>query len=283
MEKIHTYSQYSDILAAFKKDKARCNTNKLLMRDELTELIDSGKLYYDEIDDVLWFFVNEGYFYSASFYVSTGTPLKMRKQDLDVMVELTGNQDRYNDKWEQELIAAGYEKGDKRIEWSAQIDDIIDEVRSQLEIRCPRLEKQGMFFRKATKADYTELGNLWEMRFGKSRYVLTAMTDAEWKEIEQFGRCDVICDADGKIVAVYVYSKRNKTACAFHVEALYQGQGLGSAILYRLIISAFEEGCTKFTCWIREDNQESIWMHQHVLTASNKFYRQYICKAEVSK
>lgn len=198
---------------------------------------------------------------------------------MDATVELTGNLARYNEQWEQELIAAGYEKIVRRYEWSAPMDLIIDDAKEQLAVRNARLEQQGMYFRKATKADYPELESLWELRLGKSRYVLTAMTDAEWDDIERFGRCDVICDASGKIVATYAYARQGKTACAYHVVALHQGQGLGSAVLYKLITSAYEEGCTKFACWIRDDNQDSIRLHQRVLTMTDKFYWQFVYRA----
>lgn len=115
MEKIHTYEQYDEVLADFKKGKAKCSTNKIFMRDELTALIDAGKLFYQEIDGTLWFFSNEGYFYRADFFVPADIPIRLHRQDMAVLTELTGSETRYNVQWEQELIAAGYEKRDKDV------------------------------------------------------------------------------------------------------------------------------------------------------------------------
>lgn len=76
MEKICSYQQYADVLGAFKEGKPRCATNKLMMRDDISALTDAGKLFYAEKNGVLWFFVNEGYYYAAHFHVPAGTSLQ---------------------------------------------------------------------------------------------------------------------------------------------------------------------------------------------------------------
>ena len=103
MEKLRTYEQYSEVLAAFKQGRARCGTNELMMRDELMEKIKAGKLYYEQIGDTLWFFTNEGYFYTGVFYVPADKTIEMRAQDMDVVTELMGTETRYNSKWDEEL------------------------------------------------------------------------------------------------------------------------------------------------------------------------------------
>lgn len=277
MEKICTYEQYSEVLAAFKKEKARCSTNKLMARDEITALIEAGKLYYAGIDGVLWFFVNEGYFYSANFYVPSDTPIRMRRQDMDVMVELTGNQSRYNGQWERELIAAGYEKGDKRLEWAARMDDVIDYVQEQLKTLRAVWGSRGFTHRKAVRADYPEIRGLMEDKIGKDRYTVNAMTDAQLEEMERFGRCSVICGPEGNILAASIYFKQNKTAYNYMTATYYMG--LGAWASCERYLSAYQEGCVKAAAWIREDNQKSIGMHSHLLKLSGKFYWQFICKA----
>lgn len=279
MERLHTYEDYAGRLKAFKQDKPRCSTNKLMTKDELAALTEAGKLYYAEIDGVLWFFVDEGYFYSANFYLPADTPIRMRGQDKDVVVELTGNQTRYNEQWEQELMAAGYEKYDKYLEYAGQLDAVIDEVRAQNKTRREAWEKEGYTYRKATKADHPEMLRLWEQRLEKHRYTITSMTDAELEEMERRGSCLVICDPQGRIAATHIYAQQNKTATGYHVAALYQGRGLGSAVFYQCMADAYRAGCTKFAAWIREDNIGSIRMHRHMLSPSGKFYRQFVCRS----
>lgn len=278
MEKIRAYEQYSEVLAAFKKDKARCSTNKLMTRDEITALIEAGKLYYAEIDGVLWFFVNEEYFYTANFYAPSDTPIRMRKQDMDVVVELTGNQTRYNEQWERELIAAGYEKGDKRMmEWGCQLDDVIDYVQEQLKTLRAVWGSRGFTRWKAVKADYPEIRGLLEDKIGKDRHTIIAMTDAQLEEMERFGRCSVIRGPEGSIRAASIYFKQNKTAYGYMTATYYMG--LGAWASYERYLNAYQEGCVRTAAWIREDNQKSMGMGSHVLKPTGKFYWQFICRA----
>lgn len=280
MEKIRTYEQYSEVLAAFKKDKARCSTNKLMTRDEITALIEAGKLYYAEIDGVLWFFVNEGYFYSANFYVPSDTPIRMRKQDMDVLVELTGNQTRYNEQWERELIAAGYEKGDKRmLEWGCQLDDVIDYLQTQHKERSALWGVQGYTLRKAIKADYPEMNKLWEEKIGKDRYTVYRLTEAEQEEMEKYGRGVVIYDPEGDICAAGMYFRQNQIMYDCWSATYRIGSGFGSWIFYAKLLSAYQEGCTRMLTWVREDNLISSKMVQHVSKLTGKFYWQFVCGA----
>ena len=277
MKKLDTYEQYSEVLSTFKKDKERCSTNKLFTRDELTALIEAEKLYYDEIGGVLWFFVNEGYFYTANFFVPANVPIQMRKQDMDVVVELTGNGTRYNEQWERELIVAGYEKGDKRLERVCQLEDVVGFVQESIKTWRRACGKQGLTHRKAVKADYPEIRRLLEDRIGKHRYTIVAMTDAELDEMERFGRCNVICGPDGGIRAVNIYLKRNKTSYDY-VAAAYD-PGLGPWASAEGLVSAYQEGCVKTVAWMREDNPAAIKMCKYTHRLTGKFYWQFICKA----
>lgn len=281
MKKLRTYEEYSQVLAAFKENRARCATNKLMTRNEVTALIDAEKLYYDEIDGVFWIFEKESDHYIGSFFVPKDTYIRIHKLDMDVLIDLTGNQNRYNERWEQELIAAGCEKGDKRLEYVCQFKgDMIDTVKQQCSTRRARMEQQGLYYRKATRADYPELKVLWKLRFGEYMRILPVLTDTDWDEIEEHGRCDVICEPNGKIIASYLYTARNKVAYGFIATALYQGKGHGGAIFHRGVRSAYEEGNSRFIGWIRKDNINSIMMTRHVLSLTGKYYYQFVCRAK---
>lgn len=281
MKKISTYDEYTQILADFKAGKARCSTNKMYTRSELETLIAAGKLYHDEIEDVLWFFVNEGYFYTAGFYVPADMPIRMRRQDMDVLVELTGNPDRYNQKWEDELIAAGYEKRDKYLEYASQMSDIIDDVKKQNQVMHAFWEKRGFHYRTATKEDYPEMMKLWEEKLGKHRYTLNSMTEAELDEMEKYGRCVVICDKEGKICATNMYIRRGTTAYGLHGATYYQGSGLGGVVLYDQIVHMVQEGIQKHIGWVREDNIESISLQTRLgQRRTGKFYIQFVYESE---
>ena len=276
MEKIHTYEQYSDVLAEFKKGRARCSTNRIFMRDELTALIDAGKLFYQEIDGTLWFFSNEGYFYRADFFVPADIPIRLHRQDMAVLTELTGSETRYNVQWEQELIAAGYEKRDKYLGYSSQLDECIDDIKKKSEILHTFFTTRGCTYRKAAKTDLPEIWMLWEDKLGKHRYTLNSIPDAELDEMERHGRCDVICDSEGKIIAASMYLRKKAVAHGLHTATYYEGSGLGAAVLYRSMARAYQEGCKKFAVWVREDNLASTKLIRHIFAPTGKFFRQFV-------
>lgn len=278
MKKLSTYEQYSELLGSFKSKNRKFAANKLLFKDELTALIEAGKLYYKEIEGVLWFFSNENYYYAAHFYAPAGAHIHMPQQDMDVLVEVMGNETRYDEQMEGELLAAGFEKHDKYVESACQLEDIIDDVRKQLAVMREAWGAQNFTCRKAVRADMPELYKLWMEKLGRDSYNVTALTDAEVEEMERYGRCIVICGPDGKILSSCLYLKKNKI-CYSYITATYQ-LGLGGWASYEKTLSAYEEGCTKDLSWARENNWKSRKMSGHTKKPSGKFYWQFVRRAK---
>lgn len=276
MEKLNTYEQYSQVLASFKQGWARCATNKMMMRDELTALIEAGKLYYEQIGGTLWFFSDEDYFYSAHLYAPKDSPIQMHKQDKDVVVELMGNESRYNEQMDRELVEAGFDKGDKYLEYGAVLDEIIDDVKRQNKVMRSFWEKRGFTYRTAAKADYPELRDQWLDALGRDTYNVQALTDAQLDEMDKYGRSPVICDPEGKIVASSLYLKTGNVIYGYITATTYQGSGLGAANYFDELSRCCQEGCSKFASWVREDNNESNSMTHRMQKKTGKFFFQFV-------
>lgn len=280
MEKINTYEQYAKALADFKGEGGRCSSNKMLTKDEITTLAESGKLFYEITDYTFWLFEDDGYFYTGIFYVKKGSAISMKKQDKDVLTELMGNETRYDQQWEDELIAAEYEKWDKYFEYSCQLSDVIDDVKKNNSIIYKYIADLGLTYRYAKISDKAELFKLWETILGQNRYTVKSMTDKELEEMERENYCCIICEPDGKICASCVYVINKNIAYTYHLATYYKGSGIGASIYYKIISDIYERGCTKCSCWIREDNTESIKLHSHIDKPTGKFYRQFICRSK---
>lgn len=285
MEKLQSYEQYSQVLADFKAGRTRCGTNRLMTREELAALIEAGKLWYEQIGDTLWFFTHEGYFYTGVYYVPADKAIEMQAQDMDVVAELMGKGDRYDQRRDEELVAAGFEKRDKRFEFFSQLDDSIDQLRKQNDFMRTFWERRGFTYRTATRDDYPELHALWLEMIGKERYTVTVMTDAELEEMEEYGRCSVICDPKGKIVAASNYTRPNEGVHGyFYYTAGYRkGSGLGASSYFDASVHAFQEGCTKLTGRVREDNDDSNNMTQRAQQRTGKYFWQFVYKTDVTQ
>lgn len=280
MEKLHSFEQYSQVLAEFKVNRARCSTNKMMMRDELSALIEAEKLWFEQIGDTLWFFSDEDYYYSAYLYAPKDTPIQMRKQDKDVLVELMGNASRYNGQMELELVAAGFVKHSKYLEFGNDLESIIVNVRRMNNVMRNVCARQGYTYRTAVKADYPELRDLWLESLGRESYNVTAMTDAELEDMERNGRCVVICDPQGKIVSSSIYlpasKQSNKLAYDFITATLYPGSGLGACAGSEKIVREYEAGYERYLAWVREDNVDALRTARRSSTQTGKFFWQFI-------
>ena len=117
---------------------------------------------------------------------------------------------------------------------------------------------------------------LWEDKLGKHTYTLNSIPDAELDEMERHGRCDVICDSEGNIIAASMYLRKKAVAHGLHTATYYEGSGLGAAVLYRSMAHAYQEGCKKFAVWVREDNLASTKLIRHIFAPTGKFFRQFV-------
>lgn len=278
MEKLGSYEQYAQVLAAFKEGRARCGTNKMQTREELTALIEAGKLWYEEEEDTLWFLSDEKDYYTASFYVPSGGTIYLRPQDKDVLTELTGNASRYESQWDEALVAAGWIKRDRRVEVCCRLSERIDTIREQAERVRAVWQAQGFSCRKAVKADYPAIRKLLEKMIGRERYTIISLTDAELETMEREGTGIVACDPEGNIRAATIYFKKRTVAYSY-ISASDQ-LGLGSWTFLERAIVQYQAGCTKELGWIREDNLKSLGLSRHFREQSGKFYWQFVLKSE---
>lgn len=276
MEKLRTYEEYMEVLSSFKQGRARCRTNKMMMRDELAALVDAGKLSYEEIGGTLWFFSDEDYFYSAHLYAPKDTPIQMRKQDKDVLVELMGKGERYDGQMERELIDAGYRKGDKYLEFCLDLAEKIDDINRQNNAMHKFWEKRGYTYRKATREDYPELRKQWIDGLGRESYTVEAMTDKEIETMERHGRCSIICDPSGHIVSSSIYLKKGEVAYDYITVTLLPGSGLGSSAAFDREVHEYNEGCIKNLAWARCNNKDAISALGHNSFLTGKMFWEFI-------
>lgn len=278
MEKLLSYEQYSQVLAAFKMGRERCNTNKLMTREELSALIEADKLLYEQIGDTFWFFTKESNFYTGVYYVPADKTIEMRSQDMDVVVDLMGKGDRYDERRDEELVAAGFEKRDKRLEMCCNIPERIDSIKEQEERVRAVWSAQGFTCRRAVKADYPAMLQLLEERIGRERYTIIAMTDTELETMERDGGGVVACDPEGKICAVGVQFIRGNVGYAYLGASNLLGLGAWTN-MERFLIE-YQAGCVKEVGWIREDNAKSLGLSRHFRHMTGKFYWQFVFRVQ---
>ena len=274
---ITNYGQYKNILENYKRNHHSCITNKLMTKSEIEELIVEEKLCYEQCASTLWFFVNEGYFYSGSLFIPKDEKIDISDKKMSVRVELMGNQQRYDYGMENRLLECGFIKYDKHLEYSRELKEIIDDIDDYI-IRNNNWKDQEINFRYARSEDYDQLWSLWLSAFGNKRYTIVPFTNLMIEKMEKEQKCLVAVDKDQDIVASWMYSTRNRAAYGYNLATKVQGKGLGKFILYRGLSEIYKKGYTKYVGWLRDDNISTLKIHNHILKPTGKYYWQYVYK-----
>lgn len=274
MEKIENSEMFTQILKNYKREKKACGTNMLLMQNEINDLIESQKLYYDFIEDILWFFVRNDDYYLAYFYVPKGQRLKMTPQDCDVIVEIIGNQVRYNSQWEAELLESGLEKHNKNLEFLAKRENCQKIVDEQANKNASFVDSISYYRRKATRSDYDEMYRLWRSTIDK--YAVHTLSESELDEMVRTGSAYLICNEKDDICAVGYCPMTHNTAVMRYIVSIHKG--LGSVVAYEQLASLFEEGCERIIIWIWENNVESLKLWKWIAVETGKFSQQLIMR-----
>ena len=280
MRIIESSELFTEIVNGYKHENKHCGTNMLLMQNEINDLIGAGKLYYDLIEGILWFFVKQGDYYIAYFYLPKEEKLKLMPQDLDVIVEIIGNQTRYNSEWEEALLESGFEKHNKNFEYLEKREECQIEVRLIQEKMNKFVEKMGCHHRSAKKEDYEAMYQLWTSKI--DNYAVHAMTDKELDEMERYNRAHLILNKKNEILAAVYYLRTGNTANVLYNASLQKG--FGAVVRLFMADHAFQEGCDRLISWVYEDNKDlpfnvnPTWIQKNAITKTGKFSQQFLLR-----
>lgn len=274
MKIVESSEMYVQLVNDYKHEKKHCATNMLIMQDKVNDLIESRKLYYDLIGGVLWLFVKYGDYYIAYFYLPKGEKLKMVPQDLDVIVELIGNQTRYNSEWETDLLESGFEKHNKNLEFLTKKEEYGEQIEKQTERMFSFIERMGCHCRNIKKEDYDVLYQLWRSKIDK--YAIHTMTDKQLEELEKYNRGILVLNGKDEIVAVSNYTRTDNTAMGMYGVSLHKGFGAFVSLWTRAF--AFREGCNRFLGWIWENNTDSLMNMRWLGVKTGKFCQQFLMR-----
>ena len=255
MKIIENYEMYAQTVNGYKREKKRCRTNMIFMQNEINKLIDGGKLYYDLIEGILWFFVKNEDYYTAFFCLPKEEKIKLTPQDLDVIVELYSNNDRYHSEWETELMEIGFEKYHKSFEFVTKKEEYGEQIEKQAKKARQFVEKLGCHYRSAKQEDCDALYRLWRSKIDK--YAIPTMTNNQINEMVRHNRSIIVLNEKNEIVAAGHYSRTGNTAVRLSNVSLQKG--FGPFVNFQLTASAFREGCDRVNSWVWDGNKNTIF------------------------
>lgn len=112
MEQIINVIQYDQLLKNVRKKFGRLHTNCFLMALEIERIITQGRLYFEGIDKGLLFYSDEGKYYQAYFFISSGTDnLKIVPKEKPILIRtiyMHGDKSELQKKIDMLIIDAGF-------------------------------------------------------------------------------------------------------------------------------------------------------------------------------
>ena len=176
--KLQSLKEWLEILNQFKAAHRRCETNCYIPLPQMEAYIEEGRLDCKILSDTsLWLFEQERDYYLGYYYVSKEESLCIQPQDLDVVIYLIGNERKYAQKREEELVRLGCERYRRNLEYMLTSEKI-PELR-KMDKRCQRLmEKLDFQYAKFHKEDYESVYARLDITLTVTQIIEEARRDA---------------------------------------------------------------------------------------------------------
>lgn len=278
--KIQSVDEWLEILHVFKSGRCRCETNCYISLPQLEEYIDEGRLRYEIASDTtLWLFERERDYYLGYYYVSKEDSLCIRPQDLDLVIYLIGNEKKYAQHREKELLQLGCLRYRKNLEYLIGF-----EKEAELEMmnrKCLWLmKKMGFQYTRFHRADYESVYQLWRERI--DRYSVKDMLQSRIRQMEQNEECMIIRDKENNIIAACDFEINGTVAYSENIATVISGGGIGAGgVLFSgSLLNIFSRGCRKDCTWVWEDNTESRKMTERFGILTGKFSQQLLLEKQ---
>lgn len=278
--KLQDLDEWIGILNTFKKENHRCETNCYVSLPMLEEYIEEGRLFYEIVQDTsLWLFERERDYYLGYYYISLEKDLYIKPRDMDVVVYLIGTEKKYPVKREEELVAQGYTKYRRNLEYILTSDRVPElELVNRKGLRF--LKKMDLHCTTFKEEDYEAVYQLWRERIDK--YSVKDMLKSRIRRTEDRKECIIIRDKKNNIAGACLFEVNGAVGFSENIATAVQGDGIGiGGVLFSgSILNIFSRGARKDCMWVWENNTESRKMTERFAQLTGKFSQQLLLKKE---
>ena len=112
MEQIISLKQYEQLLKGTRKQYGRLHTNCFMLAPETERVIEQGRLYFEETDQGLLFFVDEKRYYQVYFHISPDVKklqmIPKKKPVLIRIIYMQGGKSHLQNKIDKLIAEAGF-------------------------------------------------------------------------------------------------------------------------------------------------------------------------------
>ncbi len=269
MKKIDSCDQYKKLVAENRKKWEKVFSNNLLLPSSAEEYINDGRMGYENCQNGILFFIDEGNYYRTMFYWND-QPFDIHKEDKPLLTELVGVIGRNDEELSllcSRLVAGGFscDKTSYRHEYDLKGKTLEDLSVTELEETVLKGNKLTLRFCKTSK-EVEEVEKLWSDHLDEfdiplsHRKLLRSCQD----------NCYIVVNEREEVVATLFvqYYKSRSEGCHIVTKPEYHRRGIARLITKEWMLEAKKRGIDTLNTWVSETNTGSL-----NLQSKESFYR----------
>lgn len=260
MMKIIKIEEYTDFLNKYQKKIPDVIYNHIMLPGEAASHIEKGRLFYEEQEAGIVFFVMERDFYKLYFYVSETAEIRVPKGDRPRLLEyiyMEGREDPHVEKMRRKTEELGFRPYVRNKRHRVQIHD---EYLIPLDTRHLREE---LWWEYVSEKDAASIYHLWTVMDIYNSIIPEEQEFAEMaaaKELLTVWKRGRVCG----VVRVKQENRKTGSVWLISVDRECRRQGIATE-LYKLSLSVLKDrGCRQVIQWCDEKNQA-------ILSVSKRF------------
>lgn len=263
MIKIKDPKEFSSILKEFKTGKEKILSNCFLMPDEISSLIDKGKLFVYQGKEWLIILCDREDYYNFFYYTSESSSTNEVKdfiktvQDKEIFADIVTRSGRGDMITPEKLVSDGIAENYKKYQ-RMQLK-LAEFEPSQLTVNVAEGYHLSLDY-----CDYENLSALWQESLDEKSTPLPNGT--ELKQLQNEGHLYTILDSNNELAGVIILTVTGKQGLAQHlaVSPKHRRKGLAAALMTNTILSSKKEDLSVLRLWVDCKNSSAIALYDRL-------------------
>ncbi len=271
MEQIISLKQYEQLLKGTRKQYGRLHTNCFMLAPETERVIEQGRLYFEETDQGLLFFVDEKRYYQVYFHISPDVKklqmIPKKKPVLIRIIYMQGGKSHLQNKIDKLIAEAGFSLLDSTTQVYTVAKDNLVVMGAMYERMENLLKEYGMRLVVAGEEHLDEILKLRDSEPELKMFHIPFHTREEELQIIREGGYACVVDHSNSICAARKTERMMGSLYSpwFCVKSEYKDKyGLGIVMTGFEMKYACEHDLPRVYGWIANDNVRSWNYHKRL-------------------
>ncbi len=272
MKKIESIETFNSLIRSFKETR-EYTEHFPFNRNIFEKYIVEQRLFYEEDDQGLYFYVDEDLFYDLYYIIEKGSRLSVRRKKKALLInenQLSKDGISFNELY----LKSGFEVVAVNHQLTINIETEREHILKKYEETQEFLKEHDYTVAENRHAYNSEVKRLWTKNLKK--------TDVPYDHYIE-GNMLVLLDKDEHLLAASWYASNNGRDSEWRhivVDEPYRGMGLSSVLTYYWLHLCAQNQIRRGLTWIEENNTVSMKVHEKIGFVENKRLSiQYIMEA----